>query len=545
MSQVTPPPAPLPLPAVKLTGDALAFTIPAKNIPPTLQLPVDGLLNTLSRPLPDGSSALTLTTPSQNFTLKLPFPLPEGVSVGLKATQNPQTGGMTLHITSLNGQPLPAGIPPKPFPPFLKGLGLSLPPSLQGQSTAIPAGLQTNPATTVSLQNGSGLQARVLPSVTTGAATQTAQGPSGQTGGQGPALPQTTMAMGQQGKAPVIPQNLQGLIQNPTAQGAGQFKPDSLLSVRLLSVQTQGEGKADTSQTASNPAARGLHLSGQVLQSSTQPPQTIVATPMGRLSLSGVSLPPNSQVTLDVVQGNKASDSKPIATEAPLKKLPLQDAWPKLEESLEAIKQLNPNTSETMLNASIPKPDHRLLANMAFFLKTVGRGGQFKDWADDSSLRILSRQKPDLLGEIEKDFGQLSERANPQNQTDWRIFFMPFQHQNQLEQIRIAVRKDRDPDQDTPDEKPDVRIVFDIKLSQLGAMQFDGLTKEPKQQFDLIIRTHKTLPADVRRTIYGIYSNALEVIRYQGKLTYQVTPNFLTVENDVTKPDARALGLLI
>ncbi|WP_417783174.1 hypothetical protein [Terasakiella pusilla] len=545
MTSVAPPPPPPP-PAAQ--GSAAQLTV---SLPPNAgqaaaalsQLALDSLISGLIKPSGSAGEVL-LQTSLGPLQFKAPFALPANAEATFKLVQTEPS--VQLQLTHINGKPLPPNTPAnrvmvlahQMMQPAPTGTGQASP-NLAGQPVGTPTGASA-PATLLNLNAANAMKAFVLnigtaspPTAGTSTQAQTAPINTIQTGIKNPA---TTSA------APVTGNTT--ILTTTSPQGQGTFQPGNHLNVRLLSVQLPGQPASQIAPTTGSPLASTVIVQGTVM-GTTASQQPIIKTPQGQIALDTTAkMPDGTSVKIEVLSSNRPlSGASPAAAPVGPAPAPLTQKWPALEETLKILRDLNPGLADHVAKAMLPKPDSRLALNMLFFLKALGRGN-FKNWADENAIKVLARTKPNLLGKLENDFQNLSDKAKVPTSTDWKIAFVPMQNNGQIDQIRIAQRDHKD-EQNGGKEDPGVRFVIDINLSRLGELQFDGLAKDKSKRFDLIIRAKKALPGFMRKEIHDIFDHGMSVLGFEGKISFIVTSQFINVEGIHPQNASLNLGMLV
>jgi len=556
MTSVAPPPPPPP-PSAGGSAAQLTVTLPPANIASLelSKLALDSLINGLvKQTTPQGN--LQVQTDLGLLQFKAPFTLPEETQATFRLVQ--KVPNIQLQLVGVNNKPVSPNIPAAKVATFAaQTQALS---TNQTQTALPPSALNANatgagPATLLSLNSATGFRAFVLTPSQAQAFTSTTASTSAMQG-------QSTSSSVSMSATTQISSNnpLQSSTGSPSAVGRNShpmLQPGNDLKVRLLSVQQDQQSGKSTAQapknqnptptTASTSTTKTntVIIQGTIIGNTTQG-QPVVKTSHGLIALDiKAKMPEGTQVKLEILSAARPDPqphAKPVLSEAKLEQ-GVGKNWPTLEEIDKILTQSNPGAADNLHQAMIPKADHRLAANMIFFLKALGRGN-FKNWADDKVMKALSKARPDLLNKLESDFRQISDKIKTPNSTDWKIAYIPLQDNGQINQIRLAERDHKD-EKEEGKEDPGVRFVIDLNLSRLGAMQLDGLTKESNRMFDLIIRTHKPLAGFIRRDILEIYENAMDTIGFDGKLSFQVTPNFIEVDGvDLTSTELN-LGMLV
>ncbi|MEW5728935.1 MAG: DNA polymerase III, partial [Pseudomonadota bacterium] len=318
-----------------------------------------------------------------------------------------------------------------------------------------------------------------------------------------PAVPAQTPAPGQPAAAPPA----SAMAAGPPAAGSG------------------------TPPTPATPAM----LAGTVV---AHPPggNAVVGTPAGTLSLpTPANLPPGSQVLLEVV-GRPLPPPPPAATTTSKSDGLTAAGWPALDDAATTLARTDAQVAEQFLRA-IPQANARLAASMAMFASAL-RSGDARQILTEAVTRGLERAgKRDTADRLKGDIDKLSaDSARPLGGGEWRAYTMPFLNGAQIEAIRLYVR--HDPEEERGGRRGrggDERFVLEVSMSRLGRIQLDGLVQRADKQFDLIVRTERPLPADMRRDIMAIFTDNAEVCGTKGMVSFQAG-RFL----DLPPPDAPA-----
>jgi len=549
MTSVAPPPPPPP-PVGSGNAAQLTVTLSTQASAQLSKMALDSLISGLIKApaLPQGETILQ--TGLGNIAFKSPFTLPPNAQATFKVVQTEPA--VQIQLTHINGKAIPPNTPASRVQTLANQfmqMGKA-PLGAQTHTTTPRLGNAAAPATLLHLNTASGIKAFVLPN---------AQNQMAQTGLSAQTAPQTTTAnTATQGNTntPTNQQTASVIKGASTSQAqAGQqsgannpLQAGNQLNVRLLTVQQPGQTATNLPAPSNNtPVSTNTVIIQGTVTGRTAAGQPIVKVPQGQIALdTSAKIPEGTQIKMEILSSHRPA-AKPVFAATGLggsdSMQSLTKHWPALEEALTHLKEINPAIADNLSNALLPKADSRLALNMIFFLKALGRGN-FNNWASDSALKALARSKPELLKKLENDFSQISDKAKQPNSTDWKISYVPMQDNERINQIRIAQRDHKD-EENEGKEDPGVRFVIDINLSNLGAMQFDGLAKDKHKRFDLIIRTHATLPGFMRRDIHDIYAHGMDVIGFDGKISFQVTSHFVQVEGNDLQGASLNLGMLV
>jgi len=343
------------------------------------------------------------------------------------------------------------------------------------------------------------------------------------------------------------------------ASNAKPLPPGMQFQVRIISVSQPSEVATTAATTSNNSSAA---VTPQALTPTTVAPR-LPGAPLPPFQTLGtvVGATPQGQTLLQTDSGVLALETKtPLALGA---KVTVQiDAqqivqkelaqmatkggtthWGTLREAVEVLNEANPALARQVISASIPRPDAGMGNTMVFFLAAL-RVGTFRNVLGDAAFRVLEKGRPNLLGKLGEEFKRGGQRVSDPVTGDWRVAFVPLMQDQQMSDIRVALREQEKGNKSSGDEDGDgTRFIVDVQVERFGRMQFDGLAKSKKKRFDLIIRTSEAMPSTVRKDINEIFTKTCEAHSLSAQLLFQVTPKF--VEMGGIEMDKDALGMIV
>ncbi|MBC7905806.1 MAG: DNA polymerase III, partial [Rhodospirillaceae bacterium] len=262
-------------------------------------------------------------------------------------------------------------------------------------------------------------------------------------------------------------------------------------------------------------------LSGTV---TAQPPggHAVVQTPVGTLSVpTQTDLPAGTPLTLEVVGKPVPPPPGTALAQAKSDGLTAQ-GWPAFTQAVDVLSASNQTQALAQLMRVMPQAGPRLAASMAMFAGAL-RSGDVKSLMAETATRSLEKAgKKELAQKLTADLGALAEDSSrPVGNGEWRGFTMPFLNGAVVDPIQLFVRATGGEAKRKGGTGNDERFVLDLKLSQLGRVQMDGLVRREDKLFDLIIRTDAPLPLDAKRDILGIFTNASELVGTKGTVVFQ------------------------
>jgi len=266
--------------------------------------------------------------------------------------------------------------------------------------------------------------------------------------------------------------------------------------------------------------------SGRVISSSPTGP-SIIQAGTGTMSLPTVgNLKPGLHLVLEPT-GRTPVAISPVAGTASL--TTLGGAWTALEQAHAVLAGAETGRAGPMITTSIPATGPNLTTGMVFLLNALFHGN-FQEWLGRDALRALEgSEKAPLLGRLSDDFGKLSRIAAEPINGEWRVAMLPLVHDRTLEQIRFYLRH-QDAETNDEGEPLGTRFVVEASLSQLGAIQLDGLVRPGR--FDLMVRSHDNLCATIQSDISLLFAAANAEFSATGQIGFQVQNPFAVAPLD-------------
>ncbi|HEX9701708.1 MAG TPA: hypothetical protein VGA19_02570, partial [Rhodospirillales bacterium] len=257
--------------------------------------------------------------------------------------------------------------------------------------------------------------------------------------------------------------------------GPASLPPGTLFSVRIVAFQPAGGEASPLRPGGGLSLAPGNTLTGVVTGQAQHSGQPIVQTLAGALIVATrTPLPVGGAVTFEVLSQSAAAEAQHPSAHAGRPAGWLGDSWPRLAEAMAALEEINPAAAQQLAQAVLPRPGAALGANLLFFLVAL-YGSDLRGWMGDGPSRLLQRFRPDLLARLRDDFGQMSRAVDERGPGDWRTTPIPFYNGNEIEQIRLHMRRAGDDEEDEEKGRKGNRFVIDINLSRFGRFQLDGL----------------------------------------------------------------------
>lgn len=246
--------------------------------------------------------------------------------------------------------------------------------------------------------------------------------------------------------------------------------------------------------------------------------QTLLRTAQGLLGVSlPQTLPPGTQLTLEMSALVRPAGPPPMQVgPAPLAGVlqRLQGGWPILQQTLDAVRGVNPDLAARMAQA-LPQANARLAANALHFMAAAAMGSAQVWLGAEAAQALKEAGRGDLLKKLDDDFrdlGRLNQRGGDQ---DWQALTMPMLVQGKVEAVQIFMRRRKDP----RSKQKQTRFLIDFNLESSGLVQFDGFFSD--HRLDLILRVEHEFGPAFKVDVQQIFDDALAITGMTGTLQFR------------------------
>ncbi len=200
----------------------------------------------------------------------------------------------------------------------------------------------------------------------------------------------------------------------------------------------------------------------------------------------------------------------------------LSQSAPILTQLMQSPGSLLPTAMIAQMHDMVPRPGTAKFAlNVAMSLMglTTGDAGQM------ISARLLAALKPEHRAQLEKEITLLPTlaRDGAQNAEGLRVN-LPVEMAGQMYLWQLTVRNgDTDQRQGSSGGRVDAptRFILDLYMTQLGAMQVDGLSFTNARRLDLILRTKDEFTPDVQYALKQEAFSVFERAELSGSFEFQ------------------------
>jgi hypothetical protein len=239
--------------------------------------------------------------------------------------------------------------------------------------------------------------------------------------------------------------------------------------------------------------------------------ETVLDTPIGLLTLDRrLNLPVGTALGLQRL--SLAAPDPP--SEAPLAQ---RKNWPALDEALQVLDRAAPELAARLRSDLTPHSGAQLAGTLLFLVTALSNGS----WPSSKATAALDAAGHRALhAKLDGDVGELRQLSQSTS-GEWRIFVLPLLDGGVVRPVRLYLRR-RQPGRTPADQSS--RFVLDVDLSRLGAVQLDGLVRQ--QRFDLVLRSHRAIPAALRQEITQVFHEASSAAGLSGDIIFTTASRF-------------------
>jgi hypothetical protein len=315
------------------------------------------------------------------------------------------------------------------------------------------------------------------------------------------------------------------VLSPPPGEAAPLLPSGTQLTLRVAVLPTAPAAAAQAAASAetatplpAEPAPQGADLTGTVL--STTAAETIVDTPIGLLTLERrLALPPGTLLSLERLAA--APPDEPAT-------LPLaqRTTWPALDETLSVLDRALPALAQQLRSELAPASGQALAGTLLFLMSALSTGV----WPGMKAAAALDGAgRRDLRLKLDGDVAELRQLA-ASSSGDWRVYVLPLLDGATVRPVRLYFR--RRSSGAAPGE-PGTRFVLEVDMTRLGALQLDGLVRP--QRLDLVLRSHRAIPAELREGIGEIFRNATTAAGLAGDIIFAAASRFAVAPLDALR----------
>ncbi len=220
--------------------------------------------------------------------------------------------------------------------------------------------------------------------------------------------------------------------------------------------------------------------------------------------------------------------------------------WQSLSQILSAVPVVDNSNVTQNLNNRIPgvQNSSQMTSAMLFFLAAMGAKNPAKIWLGPEITQQLEKTgQGKLLNMLDNDMQRIFRLGADTAPNEWRPALIPLQVGGEVNAIPILTRqvpqedadgKNNSGEEDENEKNAATRFIVELKLTQFGQIQVDGLLKEKK--LNIIIRSKIILPSEMKQRMTGMFTTALEISGYAGDLQFRdnMSPD-ISVQNIINQ----------
>jgi len=211
--------------------------------------------------------------------------------------------------------------------------------------------------------------------------------------------------------------------------------------------------------------------------------------------------------------------------------LPDDDSIQQLGHDWPALKNLTQQAADKpgmpTLATKLAGVESVFAGKLAAFINAV-KSGNLRDWIGANTYDALDDDAlgSSILGKVKQDMETIRQMANQPN-GGWQTMLFPVYDGRDLQQARLHVKYLPD-ENNQPDKRAGTRFIVELETGHFGEIQMDGLVHNntPSKHFDLIIRTHKPLDAEMETGIRQIFTDAGQITGFKGDLEFSTMKEF-------------------
>ncbi len=311
------------------------------------------------------------------------------------------------------------------------------------------------------------------------------------------------------------------LLSEPPSGGAAPTSSAAApLTLRVVALPATATAGAPTIAAApGGTAATPADFIGRVVAATAG--ETMVETPVGMLALEQrLALPPGTLLALQLLAATPPAppDDASVTQSA---------TWPALAQALSALDHALPDLAAQLRSDLMPASGQQLAGTLLFLMSALNSGA----WpgAKVASALDLSGRR-DLRLRLDGDIEELRQLAEPAS-GDWRVFVLPLLAGGLIRPVRLYLRRRAAA---AAPQEPGSHFILEVETSRLGALQLDGLVRP--QRFDLVLRSHRPLFAEMRHEIAEIFRNATTASGLAGDISFATASRFAVAPLEALRP---------
>lgn len=318
---------------------------------------------------------------------------------------------------------------------------------------------------------------------------------------------------------------IQARVLSPLDAAAPALPSGTQLTLRLVVLPTMPAPAPASSPAAvavpagpAPPETAVVNFVGKVVPGPAN--ETIVDTPVGTLVLEQrLALPAGTLLGLQRLTATPPAppDDAPVTQST---------TWPALAQALSVLDRVRPDLALALRGELAPATSQQLAGTLLFLMSALNTG----IWPGSRVAAALDAAgQRDLRQRLDGDVEELRRLAEPLS-GDWRVFVLPLLEGGLIRPVRLYLRR-RSGGAASPEQGS--RFVLEVDTSRLGALQLDGLVRP--QRFDLVLRSHRAIDAEMRLEIAAVFRNAIAASGLGGDISFATASRFAVAPLDALR----------
>ena len=262
-------------------------------------------------------------------------------------------------------------------------------------------------------------------------------------------------------------------------------------------------------------ATQPLQHAEQTATTSSAAPETPPPSP------SGQAAPPATTPTIPA----------PLADIPPQPLLEMLDNWESLSLAMSTL-VAQQTAAATAISQRIPnlQAPQQMTAGILFFMAALGSPNPAQAWLGQEVVQQLQRAGQErLIQQMDTDMRRISTLRTDAPTGDWRPVLLPLQTGPEITALPMLIRhvgdenrkqRPRGGEEDSPGEQDKAtRFMLELDLKGTGNTVLDGMLRQ--KRLDIILKTEKSLAAQVKEQLTGLFTHSLQNSDFEGELVFQ------------------------
>ena len=250
-------------------------------------------------------------------------------------------------------------------------------------------------------------------------------------------------------------------------------------------------------------------LAGTIAAGGTD--ETVVDTAIGTLSLDRrLALPPGTALEFERLTASAPDSAGATPTQT--------SGWPSLDQALAILDKSAPALAQQLRGELGPGTAPALAGTLLFLAGALYSGR----WPGEPAGRALTATGHERLRmKLGADVAELGRLSKNGATGEWQVLTLPLLAGESVQPLRLFLRRNGGAQDGHADGG---RFVIEAEMSQLGALQLDGMVRGTR--LDLVLRSHTALAPELRQEATEIFRRASAAQGLHGDIVFATVPEF-------------------